>query len=335
MGSHVAEFYAAEASNEVVVVDNLSRGWLLGRPEVFDFNKRHLESFPNVEVRVEDIRNREAIRSACRGCELVVHAAAQTAVTVSVADPRPDFEVNAVGTFEVLEAARAQKSPPTVVFCSTNKVYGDRVNRVPVTEEATRYRFAEAGRRGIDEEFGVDLCEHTPYGCSKLLGDLYMQDYARLYGVRTGVFRMSCIYGPRQFGLEDQGWLAWFTIAAYAGLPITIYGDGKQVRDVLYVTDLVAAFDAFHRSDLAHGVWNMGGGAENTLSLLELVAMLEERIGRKIPLSFGDWRPSDQKVYVSDIARAREELSFVPRISPREGVGLVCRWVGEHRELFR
>lgn len=334
VGSHVAEFYAADGGNEVVVLDNLSRGRLLGRPEVFDHNRLLLGNLPNVEVRIGDVRDREAVRGACRGCELVVHAAAQTAVTASVSDPRADFEVNAAGTFEVLEAARAQTPPPTVIFCSTNKVYGDRVNLIPVAEEPARYRFAEADRRGIGEESGVDLCEHTPYGCSKLLGDLYMQDYARLYGMRTGVFRMSCIYGPRQFGVEDQGWLAWFAIAAVTGRPIRIYGDGKQVRDVLYVADLVAAFDAFHRSGMRHGVWNIGGGSGNTLSLLELVALLEERVGRRIPLSFGAWRPSDQKVYISDIARAAADLGFEPRVSPREGVDAVVRWVEGHRDLF-
>ncbi len=334
VGSHVAEFYASDAGNDVIVLDDLSRGRLLGKTAVFDYNRRFLEGMSNVEVRIDDVRDPAAVSAAVEGCDLVVHAAAQTAVTTSVEDPRTDFDVNARGTFTVLEAARGCANPPTVIFCSTNKVYGDRVNALPVESTKRRYRFAPGAPRGIPEDFGVDLCEHTPYGCSKLLGDVYVQDYARLYGLRTAVFRMSCIYGPRQFGVEDQGWLAWFTIAAATGRPVTIFGDGKQVRDVLYVKDLVRAFDAFHRSSAPAGVWNLGGGPANTLSLLELVDLLGERFGRPLEVSFADWRPSDQKVYISDISAVKRDLGFEPEISPSEGVGKLCDWVEENRALF-
>jgi CDP-paratose 2-epimerase len=239
---------------------------------------------------------------------------------------------NALGTFRVLEAARRHEVG-SVVFCSTNKVYGDRVNRVPVVEQETRYEFGEEFATGIPESFGLDLCEHTPYGCSKLTGDLYMQDYAHLYGIKTGVFRMSCIFGTRQFGMEDQGWVAWFTIAALTGKPITVYGDGKQVRDLLWADDLVAAYRAFLGSDRAHGVYNMGGGPEKTLSLLELLALLEQRAG-KIDVSFSDWRPSDQKVYISCIDKARSELGWSPSVTPQEGVSRLIDWVEAHRDLF-
>jgi CDP-paratose 2-epimerase len=162
-----------------------------------------------------------------------------------------------------------------------------------------------------------------------------MQDYAHLYGIKTGVFRMSCIFGTRQFGMEDQGWVAWFTIAARTGKPLTIFGDGKQVRDLLWVEDLVAAYRAFLGSDRAHGVFNMGGGPENTLSLLELLDLLEQHLGRKVPVSFADWRPSDQKVYISDISKARSELGWSPRVSPAEGVNRLAAWVEQHEDLFR
>jgi len=204
---------------------------------------------------------------------------------------------------------------------------------VPLEEQPTRWAFGSKHAGGIDEHFSIDLCEHTPYGCSKLTGDLYMQDYAHLYGIKTGVFRMSCIYGTRQFGMEDQGWVAWFTIAALSGKPITIYGDGKQVRDLLWVDDLIGAYRAFLGSNHTHGVFNMGGGPENTLSLLELLALLETRAS-DISVSYADWRPSDQKVYVSNIDKARQELGWKPHITPQEGVERLAAWVAANRSLF-
>jgi len=221
-----------------------------------------------------------------------------------------------------------------VVFCSTNKVFGANVNKVPLKEEETRWAFAGEHAGGIPEDFSIDHCEHTPYGVSKLTGDLYMQDYAHLYGIKTGVFRMSCIYGTRQFGMEDQGWVAWFTIAALTGQPITIFGDGKQVRDLLWVDDLIDGYQAFLGSDKAHGVYNMGGGPENTLSLRELVSHLESRVGAKLPISFADWRPSDQKVYVSRISKVQRELGWSPKVTPHQGVERLIDWVEAHRDLF-
>jgi CDP-paratose 2-epimerase len=330
VGSHVVERYAQDKKNRVIAFDNLSRGKLLGKQRTFDFNRDYLRQFPNVRVVSGDIRKSNDLASAMNGAQLVIHTAAQTAVTTSVADPVTDFEVNAVGTFNVLETARRQRKLPTVVVCSTNKVYGENVNQVPLIEQDTRYEFARKFRRGIAEDFGVDLCEHSPYGCSKLTGDLYAQDYARLYGMKIGVFRMSCIYGPRQFGMEDQGWLAWFTIAALRGQTITIYGDGKQMRDVLYVTDLVAAYEAFHRSSLSHGVFNMGGGSANTISLLELVDLLRELTGKKVNLRFDQPRPSDQKVYVSDIRQAQRRLKWRPVIVPAVGIRRLFEWLREH-----
>ena len=184
------------------------------------------------------------------------------------------------------------------------------------------------------ENVSVDRCEHTPYGCSKLGGDLYVQEYCHLYGLRTAVFRMSCIYGTRQFGMEDQGWVAWFTIAALTGQPLTIYGDGKQVRDVLWVTDLVRAYEAFIDSSLPGGVFNMGGGPDHTMSLLELLDILGDETGTTIAPQLGDWRPSDQKVYVSDIRKAHKELGWSPRVTPIQGVRELLRWVEDNRSCF-
>jgi CDP-paratose 2-epimerase len=335
IGSHVAERFARRG-DDVTVYDNLSRATLLHRTDApgTTFNWDHLGRYPNVRRVRGDVRDRKATIAACAGADIIVHAAAQTAVTTSVTDPAPDFDTNMLGTFNVLEGARLSGRRPGIVYCSTNKVYGENVNNVGLKEDDARYRFEESFSRGIPESFSIDGCEHTPYGCSKLGGDLYMQDYARLYSLRVGVFRMSCIYGTRQFGLEDQGWVAWFVIAALTGKPITIYGDGKQVRDVLFVDDLADAYDAFLESGRAHGLYNMGGGPEHTLSLLELLAMLGEEAGVRPSVSYAGWRPSDQKVYVSDIRRAREDLGWAPKTAPRDGVRRLIAWVREHQEMF-
>ncbi|MFQ6063311.1 MAG: NAD-dependent epimerase/dehydratase family protein, partial [Methanosarcinales archaeon] len=273
VGSHAAEYFAKKG-NEVVCYDNLSRADLLKKDYIATtYNWNYLKNFKNITLIKGDIRDLENLKEAAKGVDTILHTAAQTAVTTSVLDPKTDFDVNALGTFNVLEAARACDAE-AVVYCSTNKVYGDNVNTIKVIEKEKRYVFEDKFKNGIPESFSTDLCEHTPYGCSKLTGDIYCQDYGLLYGLKTGIFRMSCIYGTRQFGVEDQGWVAWFTIATILGKPITIYGDGKQVRDVLYIDDLVKAYDAFLNTNNS-AVLNIGGGARNTMSLLELLDLLE------------------------------------------------------------
>lgn len=334
IGSHAAVHFSKKGV-EVTVLDNLSRLSLLGRGgEPFQANWERLGEIANVRRVKGDVRDCELVRELARDADAILHTAAQTAVTTSVKDPETDFSVNAQGTFDVLEAARLSPKKPAVVYCSTNKVYGDRVNSVPVEEGERRYRFGKEYEGGIPEDFGIDLCEHTPYGCSKLTGDLYVQDYGHLHSLKVGVFRMSCIYGTWQFGVEDQGWVAWFAIAALTGQPISIFGDGKQVRDVLWVGDLVEAYDAFLEGGPQVGVYNMGGGPRNTLSLLELLDILRKEVGDVPPPRFDDWRPSDQKVYVSDIRRAQAELGWAPKVSPEEGVSRLVAWVRENGVLF-
>lgn len=334
IGSHVAERYARDGF-EVRVLDNLSRARLLKKSDRNStFNWDYLGRIPGIQLIKGDVTDPTTVEEAIEGVETVFHTAAQTAVTTSVTDPRQDFENNILGTFNVLDAARRAGTQPSLIFCSTNKVYGANVNGIGIVEGAKRYAFEETFRRGIPEDFSIDHCEHTPYGVSKLAGDLYMQDFAHLYGLKIGVFRMSCIYGTRQFGLEDQGWVAWFSIAALTGKPITIFGDGKQVRDVLYADDLVEAYRAFLNSDLKHGVFNMGGGHDFTLSLIELLDIIRARTGISPRLAYADWRPSDQKVYVSDIARARSVLGWEPKINPEAGVSRLLAWVEENRALF-
>jgi CDP-paratose 2-epimerase len=337
IGSHVAEYFAGKGS-QVVALDNLSRHELLGRTESRDviyYNWNYLKD-RKVKLIRGDVRNTDDLAKACKNVDVIVHAAAQTAVTSSVTSPDVDFSINVVGTANLLETIRKTNDSATLVFCSTNKVYGERVNNVKVVEGERRYNFEEKHATGISEDFGIDLCGHTPYGCSKLTGDVYVQDYAHTYGLKTGVFRMSCIYGTRQFGIEDQGWLAWFTIATLTGKPITIYGDGKQVRDVLFVTDLVRAYEDFiERSNQLRGeVFNMGGGPNNTLSLLELLSLLKELTGRESKMSYSDWRPADQKVYITDIEKAKKQLDWSPTVNPRQGVKALADWVANNTDIL-
>ncbi len=265
--------------------------------------------------------------------DLLVHLAAQVAVTTSIRNPREDFEINALGTFNVLEAARAQATMPAVFYASTNKVYGG-LDDVRVTLNGTRYLLPDLPD-GVSEEQALDF--HSPYGCSKGTGDQYVRDYARIYGMRTMVFRQSCIYGERQFGVEDQGWVAHFIIATAMNRPISIYGDGKQVRDLLHVRDLIAAYDAawLRLDDVKGQVFNVGGGAANTLSIwAEFGPMLEELSGRKIDATFSETRPGDQPVFVSDNTKAMELLNWQPKVAVRDGVKQLWKWVNDNRKLF-
>ena len=334
IGSHIAEFYARQ-NKDIVVFDNLSRASLLKQSiKKIDYNWNFLRQFKNIKLIKGDIKNFSEIEKAVKNVDIIIHAAAQTAVTISIKKPMIDFETNALGTFNVLEAAR-RNDVKSVLYCSTNKIYGDNVNSVNINEKKFRYVFEKKYQNGIPENFPIDFCEHTPYGCSKLTGDLYAQDYGRLYGIKTGIFRMSCIYGTRQFGVEDQGWISWFIIAKILGKKLTVYGDGKQVRDVLYVTDLIDLFDKFICSKLKHVVLNTGGGPENTLSLLELIETLKKITDKKTNIKFSDWRPSDQKVFISDIRKARKILGWKPKVNPTEGIKKVYDWVLSNDNLFR
>jgi CDP-paratose 2-epimerase len=284
-------------------------------------------------VAVSDVRDAAALASAARGVDVVYHLAGQVAVTTSVVDPRTDFEINALGTLNALEAARQSPSNPAFIYSSTNKVYGG-MDDVEVVEQATRYAYRDLPA-GVSEARPLDF--HSPYGCSKGAGDQYTHDYYRIYGLRTVVFRQSCIYGPRQFGVEDQGWLAWFAIAALLGRPITLYGDGKQVRDVLHVDDLIDAYDAaIARIDTVAGqVYNVGGGPENTISVWrEFGPALEGLLGRPVPVGAADWRPGDQKVYVSDTGKARRDLGWQAHTSVEKGLERLVGWVRDNAALF-
>jgi CDP-paratose 2-epimerase len=326
IGVNSASHFAAKGWN-VVILDNLSRRGT-------EDNLRWLQERSRVEFDRADVRDSAAVSAIvkARRPDVLLHLAAQVAVTTSVADPREDFEINAAGTFNVLEAVR-QHSPTTfVITASTNKVYG-KMHDVPVTERNGRYEYTSLPG-GADENQQLDF--HSPYGCSKGVADQYTIDYSRIYGLKTVAFRQSCIYGTRQFGIEDQGWVAWFTIAAVLGKPITIYGDGKQIRDVLHVQDLARAYEAAieHQEQASGQAFNIGGGPGNTLSLLELLAQLEQELKIKIPLRWADWRPGDQPVFVCNVQKAKERLGWAPAIGVREGVTSLISWVDQNRGLF-
>lgn len=334
VGSHTAEFYAKNRKNKVVVLDNLMRSKLFGYDKKsVEYNWNYLAKFKNIERIKGDIRNTKDVYKAIgRGVDIVIHTAGQPGVPLSIRIPKEDFSINAFGTLNVLECLRKKSKDAVFIYCSTNKIYGENVDRIPLAEKKTRYIYKSI--KGIKESLPVDHTGHTPYGASKYVGDLYTQEYAKIYGMKTAVFRMSCIYGTRQFGFEDQGWVAWFVIATLFDRPITIYGDGKQVRDLLYVTDLIKAYDKFIHSRLRHEVFNIGGGPHNTTSLLEFLDEIERQTGKRPKITFSSWRPSDQKVYISDIKKIEDTLNWQPRISPKEGARRLIAWVRQNKRLF-
>ncbi len=315
---------------QVIIFDNLSRPGATRNLEWLEEN----HGKGAYQLVIADVRNQQAVFNTVREADVVVHLAAQVAVTTSVNDPRTDFEINALGTFNVLEAARLSRRNPLVLYASTNKVYGG-MEEVRIGEREGRYVY-EDYPFGVPETQPLDF--HSPYGCSKGCGDQYVRDYSRIYGLQTVVFRQSCIYGLRQFGVEDQGWAAWFVIAAVKGLPITIYGDGKQVRDILFVDDLLDCYDlAIAKGDISAGkVYNVGGGADKTISIWEEFGLLLEKlVGRPIPTARGDWRPGDQRVYISDIRKAEQELGWRPKIGVEEGIRRLVEWVQANSVLFQ
>lgn len=318
-----------ERGEKVTVYDNLSRAGA-ARNLAWLQDKFGKDAF---RLTVADVRDADLLAASCREADVIVHLAGQVAVTTSVTEPRNDFEINALGTFNLVEAARLSDRKPVVLYASTNKVYGG-MDDVRVVERSTRWEY-ESLPMGCAESQPLDF--HSPYGCSKGTGDQYVRDYARIYGLRSVVLRQSCIYGTRQFGVEDQGWVAWMVIAAITGKPITIYGDGKQIRDVLFVDDLLDAYDAaIARIDTAAGqVYNLGGGPANTMSIwTEFGPLLEKQLGSPIPVARGDWRPGDQKVFVADIRKAERDLGWKPKIGVEEGVRRLFEWVKANKELF-
>ena len=311
----------------MTILDNFSRKGSVD-------NARWLKSVEprTTIVRADVTRDHKKIEAAVAQADAVIHLAGQTAVTTSVANPHDDFVNNAHGSLNLLEAVRKSRKCQVFIYASTNKVYGG-MNDVRVNKTSDGYRYKNLPY-GISENFPLDF--HSPYGCSKGAADQYVRDYHRIYGLKTVVCRQSCIYGPNQFGVEDQGWVAWFVIAALLGKPLKIYGDGYQSRDALHVHDLSRLYEAaVNNIDQAQGrILNVGGGPENILSLRQTLAFLESVLGHPVPVSFVDWRPGDQRVYVSDIRKAVKLFNWKPRIGTSDGLKHMIKWVRSNRRLI-
>ena len=329
IGSNLADRLAT-AGHEVVVFDSLARpgaernlAWL---------GRQHPRRITSI---VADVRERNAVAEAAARAKVVFHMAAQVAVTTSMREPREDFEINLLGTMNVLEALRRRPNPPPAIFASTNKVYGD-LDGVELVCTGDGYEPRDPALRahGVSEE--CKLSFHTPYGCSKGAADQYVIDYGRSFGIPTAVLRMSCIYGRRQRGTEDQGWVAHFLLRMLRDEPITIYGDGKQVRDVLWIDDALDAYvAAWQRIGSVHGsAFNLGGGPANAVSLLQVIECIEGVLGRSAALTFEDWRPGDQRYFVADARRARAALGLRPARDWRSGLVLLAEWFAAERDTL-
>ncbi|MEK0084076.1 NAD-dependent epimerase/dehydratase family protein [Geminicoccaceae bacterium SYSU G07066] len=325
LGANLADRLAGEGV-PVVVLDSLARPGVELNLEWL--KERHGKLVAPV---IADIRDAEAVAETVRNARAVLHLAAQVAVTTSLEDPVHDFEANARGTLNVLEALRRQNDPPPLLFASTNKVYGKLFGASALGRSRSRWEpRREEHKQGCDEATLLDF--YSPYGCSKGVADQYVLDYARVFGLPTLVFRMSCLYGPRQFGNEDQGWIAHFLIRALRGEPITIFGDGRQVRDALYVDDAVSAWLAgLHGIDRLRGrVFNLGGGPANTLSLLEMLEHVERLTGRAPEVHFDEPRPGDQLWYVSDTRALEQATGWRARIGLEAGLERLTVWLRRH-----
>lgn len=337
IGANAAERFSTKGYR-VIVFDNLSRkgagknlGWL----------KKNLKNFIFVKGDIRRPNDLKKLFSKYRKIDAVLHLAGQVAVTTSINDPKEDFDINAVGTFNLLEAIRTEykltpskkKKAPLLIYASTNKVYGS-MEGVKIVEKNGRYGYRDM-KHGVSENFQLDF--HSPYGCSKGSADQYVIDYHRIYGLDTVSFRQSCIYGYRQFGIEDQGWVAWFIIAAILGRKMTIYGDGKQVRDILFIDDLLDAYwmAIKNRKKVSGKAYNIGGGPKNVISILELVGFIEKFMGRNLKTSHGNWRYGDQRVFVCDIRRAKKDFGWKPKTGAKKGIAMLYDWVAKNKNLFK
>ncbi|MGH1398883.1 MAG: GDP-mannose 4,6-dehydratase [Alphaproteobacteria bacterium] len=326
IGSNVVNFLLNDG-HEVIALDNLSR---VGTEHNLEWLQNH-KNADNFSFYKHDVVH-DDISPHLEGADSVFHFAAQVAATTSIENPKEDFEINALATFKLLEAIRLSKSQPILLFSSTNKVYG--AIDEPITEGQKRYDYTNKPK-GIDETQQLDF--YSPYGCSKGSADQYVIDYARIYGLKTVVFRQSTIYGPRQFGIEDQGWIAWFMITRMLEKKLTLYGNGKQVRDILHVQDLYNAYiAAIQNIEAAKGqVFNLGGGAENSISLLQAIEWIEENSDKPFNYDIDIERQGDQKVYISDISKITNTLNWSPQITLEKGLEDLHLWLQSQNNIIR
>jgi CDP-paratose 2-epimerase len=330
LGSHVCEFYAKQGDS-VVAYDNLTKHELKRTGYNAEAAREYTLNFLRnlrVEIIKGDIRDKDKLLRVTKGCDYIVHTAAQPAMTISIEMPEMDFMTNVVGTFNVLEAARKYDVP--MVFCSTIHVYGNKINET-LKEGETRFLREPPS---IDENHPTMQGTITPLHASKRSAELYVQTYIDMYGLKAAIFRLTGLYGPRQFGGEDHGWVANFTIRTILGKPITIFGTGKQVRDILYAADAAKAFDAFYKVQIP-GIYNIGGGIERAISLIECIRLIEQITGKKAEIKYAPKRIGDLWYFVCDITRAKEKLHWKPETSNNDGIGKLARWVEENIEIFR
>lgn len=327
IGSNLAQWFLTQTEARVHVFDNLSRH---GTHYNAEWLKQISRKSDRLQLTIGDIRNQALVEKAVSSADEIYHFAAQVAVTTSLIDPRLDFEVNVAGTFNILDAARKSRKKPFLLFTSTNKVYGDLGLAMP---ERSDKRYFHANHRGISESQPLDF--HSPYGCSKGAADQYVRDFGRIYNLPGVVFRMSCIAGPRQFGTEDQGWVAHFLYSALQGKPVTIYGDGRQVRDVLCVTDLIRAIQSAKQNlpQTAGQIYNVGGGQENTTSLLELVDKIRKLTGITLNNYVDRTRPGDQLVYITDYTKLRSHTGWKPQITVEQTLKLLQEFWQENQTV--
>lgn len=324
IGVNVSEYYLNK-KDEVLIIDDLSRrGTEHNLKYLLDSKKK----FRFYQIDIRNNRKLENVFRQNRDIDIVYHLAAQVAVTTSVVDPRTDFEINLLGTLNVLEGVRKYCPDAVVIFSSTNKVYG-ALESVKLKEKKLHYQLIEP-KNGIPETWPLDF--HSPYGCSKGGADQYVRDYSRIYGLKTVVLRQSCIYGEHQWGVEDQGWVAFFIKQVLLRQPITIYGNGKQVRDLLYIGDLLSAYDRIVKNikKTAGKIYNIGGGIKNSLSLLQFIQLIKDEFGQKVVYRFADWRPGDQKIFVSDNSCLQRDLGWEPEIDYLVGIKKLYRWIKEY-----
>jgi len=329
LGSHICEYYGRRGV-EVVSLDNMTThelrrtGYPADRAREYNYNFLREHGISTVKG---DIRNLETVMKSAEGCGFLVHTAAQPAMTIGIQRPRLDLSTNVLGTFNILDAARRLDVP--VVICSTIHVYGNRINDA-LREGLTRYERTPAS---IDESATTVEGTLTPLHASKRSAELYAQVFADSYGLRVGTFRLRGLYGSRQFGGEDHGWVANFAIRLLTGKPITIYGTGKQVRDILHASDAAAAFDAFY-SSRGKGVYNVGGGLERSISLVECLNLLKTIMDRDTIIRHEPERLGDLRYFVCDITKAKRELGWEPLLTCEQGLRELASWVESHENQF-
>jgi CDP-paratose 2-epimerase len=336
IGSYLAEYFASKTkANNITIIDNLARDNIFHHcfEKELENNLTLLKGYANIRFIRKDLRDYEFIKNLIRKntFDYIFHASGQTGVNFSIKNPIMDFEHNLRATINLLEALKLSNSNPKFFYFSSNKVFGRSVNELDITQGETRYLFRDPTFQGISESFPVINTQHTSYGTSKLCSELYIQEYAYTYDIDYLILRMSCIYGPRQCGGEAQGWVSHIIKKTFRNEPIMIFGNGKQVRDLLYITDLLKFIELTLEKDVVKEIFNIGGGINNAISIIELIKFLEQILDKNIPYSFENWRIADQKIYISDISKAKEMLKWKPKISPKLGINKMVNWYQDNK----